>query len=347
MSMVTPALTEERQRYYAALEELHMGALWNVYRNTLTREPQRREVPFLWSWDVVRPQLLRAGELVTAAEAERRVLMFVNPGSTSGISTTASLYAAMQLILPGESARAHQHSQAALRFVVERHGAFTCVNGERISMAPGDLVLTPPMVWHDHGDEGGAPVIWLDGLDIPLVQSLNCGFFQEHSRDSQLASVPPKRSEKLYGRTLLPESDHAGSRTYSPLWAYRWADAREALDILARDGEPDAYGSYMVRYANPATGGEVLATMGCRLQLLPKGVHTKARRRTTSCVLHVAEGSGYSVVDGTRFYWKRGDTLAIPIWNWAEHAAPEGDAVLFSFTDEPVIRALGLFREEI
>jgi gentisate 1,2-dioxygenase len=250
------------------------------------------------------------------------------------------------LILPGESARAHRHSQAALRFVVEGEGAFTCVNGERILMSPGDLVLTPPMVWHDHGDEGKAPVIWLDGLDIPLIQSLNCGFFEEFDREAQPRSAPPRRSEKIYGRALLPAGDCGAAQPHSPLWVYRWADAREALDVLAGAGEPGPYDGYLLRYANPASGGEVLSTIGCRLQLLPRSAHTKARRRSTSSVIHVAQGAGYSVVDGVRFDWKKGDTLAVPIWSWAEHAALEEDAVLFSLTDEPVIRALGHFREQ-
>jgi gentisate 1,2-dioxygenase len=350
--MATLTLTEERRQYYAELERMQMGALWNVYRSTLTREPQRRETPFLWPWEAVRPQLLRAGELVTAAEAERRVLMFVNPGSPNRISATATLYAAMQLILPGESARAHRHSQAALRFVVEGQGAFTCVNGERIPMSPGDLVLTPPMVWHDHGNDGTAPVIWLDGLDIPLTQSLNCGFFEEFSSDVQPLSAPAFHSEKLYGRALLPAIGGGGpsqttSQTYSPLSAYRWADAREALTLLAHAGEPDSCDGFMLRYANPANGGEVLATLGCRLQLLPRGMNTQARRRSTSSIIHFAEGSGHTVIDGVRFDWKKSDTLAVPVWSWVEHAVPAEDAVLFSFTDEPVIRALGHFQEQM
>lgn len=343
--MGLPAITEERKKYYAGLEQRHMGALWNVYRSTLTREPERREVPFLWPWETVRPELLRAGELVTAAEAERRVLMFVNPGSPSRISATATLYAAMQLILPGESARAHRHSQAALRFVVEGQGAFTCVNGEVIHMSPGDLILTPPMVWHNHGNEGTAPVIWLDGLDIPLVQSINCGFFENFSSEAQPSGAPPQRSEKIFGHGLLPSNE--GAAPYSPLWTYRWSDAREALDLLAKSAEPDSNDGYLMRYANPASGGEVLATIGCRLQLLPKGAHVRARRRSTSAVVHVAEGGGYSVLDGVRFNWTKGDTLAVPIWTWAEHAAPDEEAIIFSVTDEPLIRAAGQFREEI
>ncbi|MBI3646853.1 MAG: cupin domain-containing protein [Acidobacteriales bacterium] len=346
MAVASPT-QDDRQQYYEELEGLQMGPLWAILRSTLTREPQRREVPFLWPWSVVRPQLLRAGKLVTAAEAERRVLMFLNPGNPARIGATATLYAAMQLILPGECARAHRHTPAALRFIVEGEGAFTCVNEEKVTMSPRDLVLTPPMVWHDHGNDGGQPVMWLDGLDIPLLLSLNGVFFEEYDGEAQPSSMPPARSERLYGRGLFPGGSAAGpAQSYSPVWTYRWVDAREALDCLRRSSEPDPFDGFILRYVNPSSGGEVLATIGCRLQLIPKGIHTRAHRHSTSCVYHVAEGSGFSVVNGVRLDWRHGDTFAVPIWCWHEHAADAEDAVLFSFSDEPVIGALGHRREQ-
>jgi gentisate 1,2-dioxygenase len=339
---------DERQTYYAGLERLHLGPLWAVLRQTLTREPPRREVPYLWPWSVVRPQLLRAGELVTAAEAERRVLMFVNPENPARIGATATLYAAMQLILPGESARAHRHSPSALRFIVEGRGAFTCVAGEKVLMAPGDLVLTPPMVWHDHGNEGPEPVMWLDGLDIPLLLSLQCMFFEEFAGTTQPVTMPASRTEKLYGRALFPAGPAAGpSQAFSPVWAYRWTDARQGLECLRQSTAADPWDGHVLRYANPLNGGEVLPTIGCRLQLLTRGCRTRAHRHTASSVYHVAEGSGFSILNGTRFDWVKGDTFAVPLWCWHEHAAPAEDAVLFVLTDEPVLAALGQLREQV
>jgi gentisate 1,2-dioxygenase len=290
--------------------------------------------------------------LITAAEAERRVLMFLNPGNAARIGATATLYAAAQLILPGETARAHRHSPAALRFIIEGSGAYTCVEGEKIWMSPGDLVLTPSGVWHDHGNEGSEPVMWLDGLDIPYTAALNCMFLEEFSSLNQTAHAPPMRgektrSEKLYGRALFPASSPAAmSAPYSPVWAYRWNEAREALDALSRSGEPNPFEGYVLRYTNPANGGEVFPTMGCRLRLIPKGSHTNAQRSTPSSVYHVAEGSGFSILNGARFDWKKGDTFAVPIWCWQEHSAPDSEAVLFSVTDEPILAPLGLLRSQ-
>jgi gentisate 1,2-dioxygenase len=351
-SSIVTSTSDERDQFRDELEQWNMGPLWLIYRSVLTREPRQNEVPYLWRWSVVRPRLLRAGELITAAEAERRVLMFLNPGNAARIGATATLYAAAQLILPSETARAHRHSPAALRFIIEGSNAYTCVDGEKIYMAPGDLVLTPSMVWHDHGNDGTEPVMWLDGLDIPYTAALNCMFLDEYECLSQTERVPqPKgektRSEKLFGHALFPASvSGASSAPYSPVWAYRWADAREALRTLAHSAEPDAVHAHLLRYANPASGGEVLPTMGCRLQLLPRGFHTQAHRSTTSAVYHVAEGRGRSVLNGARLDWEKGDTFAVPIWCWQEHAASDGDAVLFSITDEPILAPLGLIRSE-
>ncbi len=370
---VSQNVEQERERFNAELEKLEMKPLWLIYRDVLSREPKQREVPYLWAWEKVRPHLVRAGELITAEEAERRVLMFLNPGNPARLGATATLYAAAQLILPGETARAHRHSPAALRFLIEGEGAYTCVQGDKIFMSPGDLILTPSMVWHDHGNEGSEAVMWMDGLDIPLTASLHCMFLEEYGSLKQMPQVPPGRSEKLYGRALFPAPPARGPargmsgatagaagtiagaagtiggevvQPYSPVWAYRWADAREALECHAASSEPAPCDGAMLRYGHPQTGGEALPTMGCRLQLLRKGEHTMAHRHTVSSVYHVAEGSGVSVLEGKKFAWRKGDTFAVPTWCWHEHAAGEADAVLFSVTDTPVLAPLGLVMTE-
>jgi len=339
------AVSEEREKFTGELKRLEMGPLWAVLRNVITPEPRQREVPYLWRWSQVRPLLLRAGELITAAEAERRALMLLNPGNPGGIGATATLYAAAQLILPGESARAHRHSPAALRFIIEGRGGFTCVEGDKVIMSPGDLVLTPSLVWHDHGNEQDEAVMWLDGLDLPLVDSLNCMFLDEFSAETQSVDKPASYSERLFGRALFPAGAAAApTRQFSPVWSYPWSEARDALECLRQSAAPDPFDGHLLRYANPATGGEVLPSMGCRLQLITKGAHMARHRHTMSSVYHVAEGSGFSILNGERFEWCKGDTFAVPIWCWHEHAAPAEDAVLFSFTDHPLLAHLGLLR---
>src|SRR5215475_13975626 len=67
------SLTKAREAFYRELNEHYLGALWNVLSCTLTREPAVRPMPQLWRWRELRPRVLLSGELVTAAEAERRV----------------------------------------------------------------------------------------------------------------------------------------------------------------------------------------------------------------------------------------------------------------------------------
>src|SRR5213083_191300 len=169
---VKPGTSAERKDLYQRLHEKNTAPLWEVLAKLVTSEPQSACVPALWRYDEIRPLLMDAGRLITAKEAERRVLVLENPGLRGQSKITTSLYAGVQLVMPGEVAPAHRHTQSALRFVLEGHGAHTSVGGERTRMEPGDFVITPAMHWHDHGNASDQPMFWLDGLDIPIVQIL-------------------------------------------------------------------------------------------------------------------------------------------------------------------------------
>lgn len=152
---------------YKALETAGAAPLWRFYGNLFPAQPKSRAVPYRWSWRELRPHLLHFSETLSLDEAERRVLMLVNPGLTDPPATVNTLYAGLQIILPGETAQAHRHTSNAFRFILEGSGAWTTVDGERVFMEPGDLLLTPGWHWHDHTHEGDAPMIWLDALDYP------------------------------------------------------------------------------------------------------------------------------------------------------------------------------------
>jgi gentisate 1,2-dioxygenase len=279
-------------------------------------------VPSLWRWEEVRSLMVRAGELVSAEDAERRVLAYRNPGTADHelARATDTLWAAVQMVMPGEVAPPHRHTPAALRFVIEGEG-YTVVDGERVEMEVGDVVLTPAWTWHEHGNVGDEPVLWLDGLDLPVVGAI---------------------------RAVFTERDGAGARSDAPLRTliYKYADAMGALDAR-RDEDGDPYDDLIVDYRDPTNGGPALPTMSAHLQLLRAGTHTSAHRHSASVVYHVAEGSGHSVVDGARLEWTRGDTFAVPVWCAHEHANDASDdAVLFSFSDAPILRALGLWRTQ-
>jgi gentisate 1,2-dioxygenase len=225
-------------------------------------------------------------------------------------------------------------------------GAYTTVEGERCPMEPGDLVLTPSWTWHDHGSEAAEPVVWMDGLDVPLIRSLDSMFFEAFADDRQVPSKTVGDSVRRYGASGLKPAWTTPPELVPPLVHYKWDQTYAALKRLAEvDASP--FDDVALEYTNPATGGHALRTMACWIQLLRPGVHTKAHRQTSSAVYHVFAGQGYSVIAGRRFDWRQGDFFAIPPWTWHEHVnEASGEAILFSIQDTPVFETLGLYREE-
>ncbi|MCY0877451.1 MAG: cupin domain-containing protein [Firmicutes bacterium] len=335
----------ERAHLFEALPGQHLGALWRVYANALTPEPVKREVPHRWAWKDLRPLLYEAARLVPTEEAERRVLMLLNPGLGGEAAITPTLYAGMQIILPGEIARSHRHTPNAIRFIVEGEGAFTAVNGERTVMKPGDFVTTPTWVWHDHGNESDQAVVWLDGLDLPLVATLSSVFYQKYPDIQQPVSRPIGDSSRRYARGFSPARVPL-PRHYSPIVNYPYVEAREALATMAESDHPDDYDGYLLQYINPLTGGPVLPTMAAYLQWIPPHSTLKEHQHTSAAVYLGVEGRGVITIDGQAYAWEPHDVIVVPSWCRHQHQNPGDEpAILFSFTDDPVIRALALYRE--
>jgi len=185
--------TPEREAFYKKIDGENLSALWNVLGDLITPEPKSACRPHLWKFDAIRDYMTEAGKLITAKEAERRVLVLENPGLRGQSKITTSLFAGVQMVIPGDVAPAHRHSQSALRFVLEGNGAYTSVDGERTAMAPGDFVITPSMTWHDHSNETSEPMFWLDGLDIPMVQLFDTSFAEGLKEDQQKITRPRRR----------------------------------------------------------------------------------------------------------------------------------------------------------
>jgi gentisate 1,2-dioxygenase len=213
-------------------------------------------------------------------------------------------------------------------------------------MDVGDLLLTPSWYWHGHYSEHDEPMIWMDCLDSPLVSNLGVGFGEEYPELIQPASAPRDESIRQFSSGGLIPVGQAPTSKNSPLLNYRWAQTEEQLlRLIERDGSP--YDGVALRYSNPYTGGPVMPTIDCWIQLLRANEHTRAHRHTGSVVYNVVRGSGVTVIDGQRFEWMRGDIFCVPSWSCHEHVNNSGsdDAVLFSVTDSPVLHALGLYRE--
>ena len=342
------ATPEELEGFYRDLETYSTAALWTRQEQALVNEPKSKALPYLWRWKELRPQAMRAAELVGTEDAERRVLMLLNPGLEGRIATTNSLFSGLQIVMPGESARAHRHTPAALRFIIESDGGHTTVEGDKIPMLPGDLVLTPNWTWHDHGNTTGNPIIWLDGLDLPLTHLLEAVFFEPYPEDIQPITLPTDSSLTAYGSGALRPAWEKPQSTHSPLMHYPWDKTWSALQGLAPVADGSPYDGVVLEYTNPNSGGPVMPTMACHAQLLRPSEATKAHRHTASVIYHVVEGEGYSIVDGQRLDWSEKDVFCVPGWAFHEHvnSSAVNPAVLFSFTDAPVLQALSLLREQ-
>ena len=335
-----------RAEYYNRIALVGLAPLWQVLSALVTPTPRTPARAASWSYDRIKPLLLEAGELITAAEAERRVLILENPAMPGASRITNTLYAGLQLILPGEVAPAHRHAQNALRFVLDGAGAFTALDGERAYMNRYDFILTPGMVWHDHGNDTDEPMIWLDGLDIPLVSMLDASYAEHRAdRDAVPTTRPPGDALRRWGRSMQPVRDGARGAATNPLFVYPYAQWRETLEGLRQAEEPHSHDAYLMEFSNPLNGGPVLNTISAFARLVPAGFATQTLRSTDGTIHVVVDGRGTIDVDGVSFALSPGEIVVCPSWNSRRFTAVT-DLVLFSYSDRATQQKLGLWREQ-
>lgn len=337
------------EAFYRDVDAVGLTPLWTITDQLLTPVPQPKSIPWLWAASTYRPLAERAIQLVPIERGgERRVLSLCNPGLGGRPYAAGTLWGAVQCLGPRETAPAHRHTPGAIRFVIEGDGVFTTVNGDACDMHPGDLVLTPGWAWHDHSNTADASMLWFDGLDLPMIEALDGVFFEPHPELNQPVEGEHNRSEAAYGGTPGRYADEqvaeALDPTPSPLLVYRWTDTAAELDRKAAE-RPEA-AEVAVEFVNPRSGASVLPTLACGMRRLIGGRSTLPRRRSGNQILVVHRGSGYSVIDGRRFDWGPGDMFVVPSWSALEHHAAE-NADIFTLSDTPVLRALGIYREQV
>ena len=350
MAVQSVSRAEEMEAFYQQIGGKAMEALWRLRAPETTPASARAPYPpHLWRWSDIRPCMDCAAQLVRPGpDAERRVLMLTNPALAPAKSATHTVSAAVQMVLPGEVAPTHRHTMAAVRFVLEGQGAHSYVNGEPCSMQPGDLILNPAWCWNGHVNDSDAPVIWMDSLDVPFVRMLRTSLFEEYPDEMMPATRPVNDSFSRYGGGRLRPVWERCSGPDSPLLSYPWGETERSLLHLARLGEASPYDDVAFQFTNPATGAHVLPTIGCWVQLLRPGVHTRAHRHNTVSVYHVFRGHGSTVVDGVQMDWQQGDFFALPPYAWHEHlnGSTSAEAILFSTNDLPIYEAVHLYRED-
>ena len=336
-----------RDDFYERLTPEALAPLWKVLSALVTPTPRTPAVSAAWSFDRIRPLLMEAGDLITAAEAERRVLILENPAMPGQSRITNTLYAGLQLILPGEVAPAHRHTQNALRFIMEGSGAFTALDGERAYMQKYDLILTPAWLWHDHGNETDEPMIWFDGLDIPLVQMLDASFAEHREDRGAWPTTRPAGDAGIrWGRNMRPVHHGRSTGQGNPLFIYPFAKWREALEVLRRSEAPHTHDGYLMEFTNPVDGGSVMATISAFAQLVPGGFETRAARSSDGMVNVVVEGTGTITIDGKQFALTPGEIVVVPSWSKRQISA-DSDLVLFSYSDRATQEKLSLWREAL
>ena len=319
------------EAFDAKLAKSHMRGQWKseAFLQIAKGGPKPAGAPTIWKWRDVTALMDEAGQVMPESMTARRSLIFQNPALPRG--TTQTMNMGVQMIQPGETAWAHRHSIAALRFVIQGHPALTTVvDGEVCPMEDFDLVLTPNWSWHDHHNRSDRPVYWLDVLDVPLVLGLNQTFYEEFGAKEQAPKAPGSTGAKL---------------------RFPWRDVEQALKNQAAQ-RPNLPEGALHEYINPhldgANGGATVPTLLCRAQWLSPGFATRMIRRSSSAVYYVLRGEGVTEVDGQELRWGKNDCFVVPNWTRHRHVnlSQSGEAVLFSVHDTPVLKALGLYREE-
>jgi gentisate 1,2-dioxygenase len=330
------------QTYRDALTALNLVPLWPSLRAVLPpKVPTRRTQATMWAYEAIRPLLMQAGELTPIEKAERRVLVLANPGhGLEKMQASAAIYLGMQLLLPGEWAPSHRHTPNAVRMVVEGEGAWTTVDGEKCPMQRGDLILTPTGLWHEHGHDGDAPVVWLDVLDLPLVYYVEASYHINGSRQAQV----PGRSDRAYTRGgLAPSPVFGRSGKAYPMLRYPWAEARAALVALAED-QP-ALEAVQITYVNPETGGDAQNILGYYALMLRPGQSLSLPVRSPAQVFHVIEGQALVRIAEQRFALNEADTCCAPGYTAVTLQNLKADAPSFVFIadESPLHRKLGVY----
>jgi gentisate 1,2-dioxygenase len=304
---------------YSAFDGLSIEGGWHRRSPALWEEPRRSLLPHGWKYSDVKPILAAAGDLVDHDMADRRNVTLTNPAEGNIYPTVRTLVAAYQLIRPGEAAKAHRHTPSALRIILEGHGTCTVVQGKRVEMRPGDVLLTPSWLWHEHSHMSTADedCYWVDVLDVPLVHLLETMFFERLPGDFQ-------------GEVEVLDE--------API-AFRWEDS---VARLAAETTPPAHG---MAEREISLGDPAMRTVALHVQQMPAGFVSARSRTTANSVFTVLQGSGRTEADGTTIAWTRGDVVAIPAWRPYLHVVSE-DAYLVRASDEPLMSALGLLRTE-
>jgi gentisate 1,2-dioxygenase len=316
-----------------------------------------------WRWREISPFLFKIAEIARNAEekpletTDRQGILLTNPGLGGRLQITNTIRCAIAIYNHGDIAPAHVHSPNASRTILSDKGGYTNVEGERCECKRGDIVFTPNGTWHDHGNEDKDPMIWIDMLDWPLMEYLDCVWVDQNytgenqaNEKSQPVTYTDGHSTRLYGhgglKPVFTSNQRGWGQMATPLFHYKGVDVREALDRLRKE-KGDPFEAIKLEFVNPITGGPVYPTLDYCAQLIRPGEETGFKRETCSTFIVVMEGQGFSEIGGQRFDWEKNDIMAVPNFMWRRHVnTGKSDAVLYTVSDAALLRAIGQYRAQ-
>ena len=316
-----------------------------------------------WRWREIYPFLSKIGEIARNADikpietTDRQGILLTNPGLGGRLQVTNSIRCAIAIYNPGDIAPAHVHSPNASRTILSDKGGYTNVEGERCECRRGDIVFTPNGTWHDHGNEDSEPMIWIDMLDWPLMEYLDCVWVDQNYVDvnrgnskSQPAIHSDGHSTRMYGhgglKPVFTSNQRGWGNNAMPHVHFKGVDIRQALhDLRGENGDP--FEGIKMQFTNPVTAGPVFATLDYCCQLLRPGEELLMKRETCSTFIVVMEGQGFTEIGGKRFDWEKNDIMAVPNFQWRRHVnTGTSDSVLYTVSDAAVLRAIGQYRSQ-
>jgi gentisate 1,2-dioxygenase len=316
-----------------------------------------------WRWKEYNAYLERIAGIASKADvspiefADRQSILLTNPGLGGRLQVTNTIRCAISIYNPGDIAPAHVHSPNASRTILSDKGGYTNVEGERCDAARGDIIITPNGTWHDHGNDGSVPVIWIDMLDWPLMEFLDCAWVDQDFQPGSGSNAKSQEtvhsngySNRLYGSGgMVPTfvSHQLGfGRDPTPMIHFRGARIREALEGLRKE-KGDPHEGIQLEFVNPVTGRPVFPTLNYQAQLLRPGEATLPKRETSSTFIVVMDGKGKSEIGGQTFDWEPNDIMVVPNFLWRRHInTGSGDAVLYSVTDAALLKNIGQYRAQ-
>ncbi|GAA0624507.1 cupin domain-containing protein [Kutzneria viridogrisea] len=306
---------------------------WSTANENLPWKPEPRSVAHHWSYGTLRPLAVEATRFVRGENGALRVLTLLNPGHPDHEAAAGNLYSGLQVLVPGEDMHSHRHSPTAIRFVHESEGGWTAVDGEKNYLDAGDVVLTPAMLWHEHGNDGTGEVVWQDCTDDPLVTVLAANHFELFPTRSHLAGA---HDTGAAGVLRPSHGTHPAGALHYP-----WAKTRAQLaraDVATR-------GWAELRLTDVTGRHDVSRTTAARFLAVAPHARTPSHQHTGAVVLIVAKGSPTVHVEDVAHAAAQGDTVAVPSWSrWRIDNPAEEDCVLFAYDETPLLRNTGLYR---